>query len=133
MIRKRRFKFDKLIRDKIPEIIRAEGAEVFERIMNKDEYINRLREKLVEEAQEVLEAKNTVDICEELADVLEVMIALCQVYNFSFEKVEQSRTEKKAAKGGFEKRIYNAFVEVESHHESICYYLERPHKYPELK
>ena len=46
------FKIDKLIRDKISEIMRAESIDVFERVLEKDEYLKRLKDKLLEEAEE---------------------------------------------------------------------------------
>ena len=57
MTQTHRFKVDKLIRDKLPQIMRASGIQVFERVMEKDEYLKRLKDKLLEEAKEVIELK----------------------------------------------------------------------------
>jgi predicted house-cleaning noncanonical NTP pyrophosphatase (MazG superfamily) len=65
-----RFKLDKLIRDKMPDLMRTHGAAVVDRIIENDEYLQRLQNKLFEEAQEVFESKNVDDIREELADLL---------------------------------------------------------------
>lgn len=54
MIQTHRFKVDKLIRDKLPQIMRSSGIQVFERVMEKDEYLKRLKDKLLEEAKEVI-------------------------------------------------------------------------------
>ena len=132
MARKHRFKIDKLIRDKLPQIMRSNGIEVFERVMEEEEYTKRLKDKLLEEVQEVLEAKNQADIKEELADVLEVIITLSKVHGLSFEDIEAARAKKKIDKGGFEGRVYNALVEIDSTNEDIGYYLARPDQYPEI-
>lgn len=133
MVRNHRFKVDKLIRDKLPEIMRSKGLGVFKRVMDDEGYINCncLKNKLLEEASEVLETKTQADIKEELADLLEVMITLSHLQGLSFYDIEEARVKKKNDKGGLDGRIYNAFVEMESSNQSIAYYLARPDKYPE--
>ncbi|WP_341750290.1 hypothetical protein [Candidatus Tisiphia endosymbiont of Sialis lutaria] len=63
------FKIDKLIRDLVPGIIRSRGVSVFERSMKEDEYIQRLKDKLLEEAQEVIDAKTPDEVSEELPEI----------------------------------------------------------------
>jgi predicted house-cleaning noncanonical NTP pyrophosphatase (MazG superfamily) len=75
MINNRRFKVDKLIRDKVPNYLRNRSVQTNERVMGQDEYLERLRNKLFEEAKEVIGAKNKEELTEELGDVLEVMLA----------------------------------------------------------
>lgn len=133
MTQTHRFKVNKLIRDKLPAIMRASGIQVFERIMEKDEYIKRLQDKLLEEAQEVISARSEKEICEELADLLEVMLALTRVYGIEFTDIQQTADQKRAEKGGFEAKIYNAFVEIGADNPNIGYYRDRPDQYPELK
>jgi predicted house-cleaning noncanonical NTP pyrophosphatase (MazG superfamily) len=134
MINKKRcFKIDKLVRDKIPEIMYLNGITTHKRVMEKKEYIGRLKDKLIEEAQEVLEARNHEEMLDELADVLEALIVLGSVHEFSFEDIETARTKKKVKKGGFEDGIYSSIVEIDSSNKEISYYLERPDKYPEIK
>ena len=65
-----RFTFDKLVRDRVPEIMRSRGSEVWSKTLEHGEYLHRLSQKLVEEAEEVV--SSTPDgVLEELADVLE--------------------------------------------------------------
>lgn len=132
MSRTHRFKVDKLIRDKLPEMMRESGIEVFERIMEEDEYVKRLKDKLLEEAKEVISANHPKEIREELADLLEVMMALARVNEIEFADVAQTADQKRLEKGGFEKRIYNTFVAIESGHPSLDYYRARPDQYPEV-
>ncbi|MBN8827968.1 MAG: nucleoside triphosphate pyrophosphohydrolase [Sphingobacteriia bacterium] len=127
----RRFKIDKLIRDKMPEIMRSMGLMVDERTVDVDEYISLLKLKLVEEATEVFNAKSLEEITEELADVCEVLLSLCKAQNIDFEAVEKARINKKEHKGGFDKRTYNKCVEIEANNPFIKYYLNNKEAYPE--
>lgn len=127
------FKVDKLIRDKLPSIMRESGIQVFERVMEKDEYLKRLKDKLIEEAKEVIAAASEREIREELADLLEVMLAMAQTYGIDFKDIQKTADQKRSEKGGFNGLIYNAFVEIEAGHPSIEYYKARPDHYPEMK
>ena len=91
----------KLVRDRIPEIIEKSGKSCKTRILNREEYILKLEEKLGEELAEYLESKEP----EELADLLEVMDALIVATGHSKEEVLKIQQEKRAARGGFEKQI----------------------------
>ncbi|WP_375332234.1 nucleoside triphosphate pyrophosphohydrolase [Candidatus Tisiphia endosymbiont of Temnostethus pusillus] len=132
MMRKYCFKIDKLIRDLVPRIMRSRGISVFERSMKKDEYIQRLKDKLLEEAQEVIDAKTPDEISEELADLLEVIYALGKEYNLSMEQIEAKRLIKKQKDGGFDNRIYGSYIEMHYDNEDIGYFLAKPKKYPEI-
>ena len=133
MTQAHRFKVDKLIRDNLPQIMRASGIQVFERVMEKDEYLKRLKDKLLEEAKEVIASGSEKEMREELADLLEVMLALVKVYGMEFTDIQQAAEQKRADKGGFDNRIYNAFVEIEAGNPSLGYYRARPDQYPEVK
>jgi predicted house-cleaning noncanonical NTP pyrophosphatase (MazG superfamily) len=90
-------RYDKLVRDRIPDIIRAEGKTAVVRTADAEEYGRRLVEKLREEVEEFARDLNA----EELADVLEVVRALCLHHGFDPASVEALRAEKEAARGGF--------------------------------
>lgn len=127
------FKVDKLIRDKLPQIMRASGIQVFERAMEKDEYLKRLKDKLLEEAKEVIASGSEKEMREELADLLEVMLSLAKAYGMEFADIQQAAEQKRADKGGFDNRIYNAFAPIEAGNPSLGYYRARPDQYPEVK
>ncbi len=91
--------YNKLVRDKIPELLDKKGVSYEKRIATPDEYKQELIKKLLEEAGEFAEEGSA----EELADVLEVVSALKQLSEY--ENVEQLREQKRREKGGFEKRI----------------------------
>ncbi len=92
---------NKLVRDRIPEIIEKSGKSCVARILDHDEYIEKLEEKLGEELSEYLESKEP----EELADLLEVIDALIIATGHTKAEILAIQAEKKAARGGFEKKI----------------------------
>ncbi len=93
--------YNKLVRDRIPEIIEAGGGSCVTQVLPQAEYLQKLEEKLREELSEYLESKEA----EELADLLEVMQAVAAARGKTWEEIEDIRQRKKAARGGFEKRI----------------------------
>lgn len=124
-----RFRVQKLIRDRLPEIMRAQGLAVFDRRLDDAEFAAALGEKLIEEAHEARTA--TPDqIADELADVLEVVHALAQVHGLSLQDIETARLTKRAERGGFDARVYNAAVEAADDLPAAAYYLARPAQYP---
>jgi predicted house-cleaning noncanonical NTP pyrophosphatase (MazG superfamily) len=95
---------EKLIRDKIPQIIRAQGGEPIVRVAGVGEYRELLRAKLVEEASEAATADDT-HVPEELADVLEVVLALAADLGLDAGGLEKLRAAKAAERGSFSGRI----------------------------
>ena len=93
--------YNKLVRDKIPQIIKDSGNECICETLSDEEYRRMLNEKLVEEA---MEYAKTGDI-EELADMGEVMHAILDYKNTSLEEFQKIRMEKLQARGGFKDRI----------------------------
>lgn len=108
-----RFRVDKLIRDRLPELMGQSGIKVGERVMEYQEYLKRLQDKLLEEAREVINSRCQKELLEELRDLLEVMKAIACVYGIEFEDIFKAADQKRAEKGGFERQIYKAFVEVD--------------------
>ena len=97
--------YGKLVRDKIPEIIKNNGEEPIIRILNLEEYKKALEEKLLEECNEVLESSNKERL-EELADLFEVAISLAKLENSSIDEILKLAKEKEIKRGSFNKRIF---------------------------
>ena len=93
--------YNKLVRDRIPEIIEASGKRCVCATLSDEEYLAKLDEKLNEELGEYQESKSM----EELADLLEVIRAVATARGSSIEEVEAIRRDKVAKRGGFVKRI----------------------------
>lgn len=94
--------YNKLVRDKIPEIIAAQGEKPIIRVMDDKEYITSLEKKLDEEVAEYHENKEI----EELADILEVIYALCETQGHSVDELMRVYEKKHIERGGFSKRIF---------------------------
>ena len=99
--------YNKLVRDKIPEIIEADGKTCKTRILSDEEYIAALETKLNEEVAEYQEDKNL----EEMADVLEVLQAICIARGYSLEELEARRSKKADERGGVADKIFLEYVE----------------------
>ncbi|MFJ9434735.1 hypothetical protein ACIRQY_34500 [Streptomyces sp. NPDC101490] len=95
----------KLVRDRIPEIIRKRGAIPDYYIASSAEYRTRLEEKLAEEVAEFLSADGQPAAEEELADVLEVVLALAADLGITPECLEATRSAKATSRGAFTERI----------------------------
>ena len=102
-------KYNKLVRDKIPEIIISKGATPKTSILDDSNFRKKLKEKLIEEAQEVVEEEK--DILNELADVLELIKSIGREYNIEFNEIEKKQIEKSTERGGFLKKILLEWVE----------------------
>ena len=99
--------YNKLVRDKIIDIIKANGEKPIYHTLTAKEYIQELNKKLFEEANEFIEEYSE----EELADLLEVIYSISKIKNINLDEVEKIRLKKREKRGGFEKRIYLEEVE----------------------
>lgn len=92
----------KLVRDKIPDIIRAAGKTPVTEILSNEEYLNELDKKLNEEVAEYQADKSI----EEMADILEVLYAICEARGYSIGELMQVKEAKRDERGGFKDRVY---------------------------
>ena len=95
---------EKLVRDNIPELSRRQA-----RIASPEEFVVRLGTKLLEEGKEYCAAITPAQKLEELADVLEVVLALTEANGFTLDELQQARHDKCFAKGGFVQRYVMNF------------------------
>lgn len=95
--------YNKLVRDKIPEIIKNNGAKaVNTRILNDKEYLDSLNTKLVEELNEYLSSGEI----EELADLEEVLRAILDAKKVTYSEFEKIRQNKVNKRGAFKSKIF---------------------------
>jgi len=97
----------KLVRDKIPGIMRKEGRRFILRRVEKDELFKYLLEKLQEEVKEFISSQSM----EELADILEVIETICRVRGWSWDQILRIKEAKKVKRGGFEEGYIIEVVE----------------------
>lgn len=97
--------FDKLVRDNIPNIIRSNNEEPVIRVLDDSEYWKYLLKKDAEELEEVRTAETLDGRKEELADKLELIIAMAKFSGFTLGEIIEVADKKRQKNGGFEKRI----------------------------
>lgn len=98
--------FNKLVRDKIPEIIENNGEKSIIKFLNDEDYKVELEKKLIEEYQEMLNSKTNEEKTEELADILEVVFSLAEFINVDEKKLMNIMKNKREARGRFKNRIF---------------------------
>ena len=95
-------KASKLVRDKIPDLIRESGREPVVNILSGEEFKTALKAKLMEEVKEYCDSEESV----ELADVYEVLRKLAELDGISWSEIEELRLQKFSDRGGFNQGYY---------------------------
>ncbi|HDR8148064.1 nucleoside triphosphate pyrophosphohydrolase [Bacillus cereus] len=98
--------YNKLIRNKIPQIIKSNGKTPTTRILPEDEYIEELCKKTQEELTEYIKAKTKPDKLEELSDLLELINALAEHEGATLEEINNIRKKKAKERGDFSDRVF---------------------------
>ncbi len=102
----RESEYPKLVRDKIPEIIKEQGGESSFRVIQAEgEFFEYLVRKLQEEAEELLHSGKEGNFEEEFADIFEIISALSTLKGTTVENITSVQEEKRTKRGGFKKRI----------------------------
>lgn len=96
----------KLVRDRIPEIIRADGGTPNVHVLSAAAYEIALHDKLLEEAAELRAAQDPADRLEEAADVLEVLLTVAGLNGFTLDDLIRTAAHKHARRGGFDDRLW---------------------------
>ena len=107
----RKYTFNKLIRSKLPDRMAKEGVVVNSQKLEIEEYVVQLKQKIIEEANEVSEAKSREELITELADVLEVIYAIAESTEISQVEIEQARIEKREINGHFKPEHYIHYIQ----------------------
>ncbi len=98
---------NKLVRDKILEIIATDGVEAKSRILSDEEYKKELLAKIVEEANEVLATHGDhEELVKEISDVMEVLDSIIIAFDLDIAEIVKVKQKRKDSRGGFEKKIY---------------------------
>lgn len=97
--------YDKLVRDKIPEIIKKDGETPYIRILSTEEYWEYLLKKDQEELEEVRLATSSKEVLKELADKLELLSSMAELHGYTLEDIIDQMLVKRSKNGGFRERI----------------------------
>lgn len=127
------FRVEKLVRGDVLNLFKKAGIITNDKTLSKDQYILCLQDKLLEEAQELINAiqnETRKEIVEEFADVFEALDALIAANKISQEEITQCKNEKISKRGDFYSKIYCEFVAMSRDNPNIEYYLKRSDKYP---
>ncbi len=96
---------NKLVRDKIPDIIKSKWDNCEFYIASDKEYLSFLFKKVVEEANEILESKNNEELKKEIADLYEVIDTILKEKNIDISEIKKIQEEKYKSRWWFEKKI----------------------------
>lgn len=125
-----KFSFNKIVRDKAVAELESEGIKVSYEKMPKESLVSHLKNKLLEEAKEVFDSQSNDELAAEVADIYDVLEAICKESGIDLSEVQKKRTQKNSKRGGFSDGIFIHHVEVLSKSESIECFKNSPEKYP---
>jgi predicted house-cleaning noncanonical NTP pyrophosphatase (MazG superfamily) len=128
----RKFKQDKLWRDKAVDRLEQAGSKIHWERLDADQFAEQLKIKLLEEAAEVCSAKTKESLVEELADILEVVSSFCELHEVPLQYIIGIQHKKRLERGGFQGRKFVTVAEhpIGSFGEKYC--LNDSEKYPEI-
>lgn len=126
-----RFKFAKLVRDKIVEHQLASGAVSSYHHLTPDEHKHELIKKIIEESQEIIHAEPE-EVAMEIADVQQALDDLKEKYGLTDDDISAAQVVKNEKSGAFKKGIFVDYVEVDNDCKWAAYYRDNADRYPEI-
>jgi len=99
-------RYNKLIRDRILEIIKEAGEKPYFRILNKKEYFEEVKKKVVEEAKELTKVKNKKGVINEVVDIQELLDVLISELGLTKSQIKKQQKIKNKKRGGFKKKLF---------------------------
>lgn len=127
-----KFLLNKLGRDKTAECFFNDGVTPQYRQITGSEFCAELDRKLLEEAQEVVEAKDKTERTVEFADLLEVIESMAKAHDITMEDVLKAKAEKLHERGGFDKGIYIESISMPEDNPRVLYFRAHSKKYKEI-
>lgn len=99
-------KYNKLIRDRIPEIVKKAGWVPKVRILRKSEFLSAVKKKVFEEARELIQSKDKRGVLDEIVDIQELLNVLVLEMGIGKQEVQKLQAIKRKKRGGFKKRLF---------------------------
>ena len=131
-MKKRKFKTNILVRNNRIKLMEESGLTVNYSVLSDREYLNELKLKLIEEANEVNDAETIEELKGELVDVLEVIDCILAATNLTLTELENLKLKKQIKIGKFDNKFKTNHIEMDENNKELSYYLSKPHKYPEI-
>jgi len=103
--------YNKLVRDRIPEIIISGGSVPNVKKLNKKDYQLELKKKFIEESKELVKSNKKTEVLNELSDIYELLISTAKQYKTELTNIRKVALKKRKNRGGFEKRLFLNYVE----------------------
>ena len=124
-----KFLCEKLVRDRTRERYQDQGGELEYRTLDPKEFLRELFKKLLEEAHEVIEAQDDLELASELADVQEVLNTIAEFKGISLKRIEDLRLQKATELGTFSNRIFSSVAIIPQKTPLCDYLLSNPQNY----
>lgn len=124
-----KFLCEKLVRDRTRERYQDQGGELEYRTLDPKEFLRELFKKLLEEAHEVIEAQDDLELASELADVQEVLNTIAEFKGISLKRIEDLRLQKATERGTFSNRIFSSVAIIPQKTPLCDYLLSNPQNY----
>lgn len=99
-------RYNKLIRDRILEVIEEAGEKPYFRTLKKEEYVEEIKKKILEEAKELIEAEDEKEVVNEIIDIQELIDVFISEIYLTKSQLRKLQKEKNKKKGGFKKRLF---------------------------
>ncbi len=99
-------KYNKLIRDKIPEIIRKAGWIPTVGVLKEKEFLSAIKKKVFEEAEELIQAKDKKGVIDEIIDIQELLEVLTLKVGLTRAEIKKLQIRKREKRGGFKKKLF---------------------------
>ena len=99
-------RYNKLIRDRILEIIKAAGEKPYWRVLGRKEYTKEIKKKILEEAKELIEVKKKEEIINEIVDIQELIDILVSELGLTKSEIQKQQKIKNKKRGGFKKKLF---------------------------
>ena len=103
--------YNKLVRDKVPQIIQNKGKVVYYSMLDGDNLRKMLKIKLIEESRDVSKAMTKGEMINELADISEVIETIYEIFDIEEIDVDLAKNKKMKEKGTFKSGTYLMCVE----------------------
>src|SRR5690349_11604117 len=126
-----KFRFAKLVRDKIVDHQIASGAKPTYHRLDTEAHKRELINKIIEEAAEIKQA-SPKEIAAEIADVQQALDDLKQKYNLADQQVKAAQIKKNEKNGAFKKGLFIDYIEVDEEDQWVEYYPKNADRYPEI-